>query len=170
LSRYVDADEHMAKLEGLERAERAPERRRAPRKARAERAPERPDVGVRKAVQPAPHKAKTAERERRLPPDLERLRARAERATRKGQYHDAVRYYRSLLERLPPVHPIAASVHLDLAHIYLHRLNSPGRAAPYLRTFVERWPTDVAAPTARRELCKIAEQTGEPEPGCEVQQ
>lgn len=168
-TRYVDAEEHNAKLAELARAEKPSNVRRARDERRADPAPKRPDSGVQKPVQPQPKVAEKAEKKRRLPPDLERLRSRAERATRGGQYHDAVRYYRTLLERLPPMHPIAASVHLDLAHIYLHRLNSPGRAAPYLRTFVERWPADVAADTARRELCKIAEQTGEPEPGCEVQ-
>jgi RNA polymerase sigma-70 factor (ECF subfamily) len=119
------------------------------------------DAGAREVVEP---RATSQAEAQRLPPDLERLRARADRATTRGDHHDAVRYYRSLLDRLPPMHPIAAAVHLDLADIYLHRLNSPGRAAPHLRTFVERWPSDVETDSARHELCKIDAS----QPGCEV--
>jgi hypothetical protein len=158
LARHVDPEAHLARLAALERPKSGRKKRvRSPDK------PESSDAGVQKAAEPDDS---AEEQVRRLPPDLERLRARAERATRDRRYHDAIRYYRSLLDRLPPVHPIAASVHLDLAHIYLHRLNSPGRAAPHLRTFVERWPSDVAADSARRELCKIDAS----EPGCEVEQ
>ncbi len=154
LASYVDVQAHLKKLAAIHREARV---------KKAHHGHAHPDNGVSTAVKSPTSTAA----EHHLPPDLERLRSRAEQATRRGEYQEAVRCYRRLLERLPPMHPIAASVHLDLAQIYLHRLNSPGRAAPHLRIFVERWPTDVAAPSARRELCKIAEETGKPEVDCE---
>ena len=174
----VDLDAHRQKLARLDRAagststarsregsapSGAPQKPQGePKAASTEQPPagEKARVGAR--VSPAASSGKAAP----LPPDLERLRERAETASRAGRYHEAVRQYRALLEGLPPMHPNAASAHLDLARLYLHRLNSPKRATPHLRTFVERWPDDVAAPTARRELCKIAEQADRVEPAC----
>lgn len=95
------------------------------------------------------------------------LAARARSAMEAGDYERAAERFERLLERLPPDHPDASTAHLDVARIYLHQLDRPERAAEHLRTFVRRWPDDVAADSARRELCRLADRRGWDEGLCE---
>jgi ferric-dicitrate binding protein FerR (iron transport regulator) len=97
---------------------------------------------------------------------LARLRRRADRAVGQGYYGRAERQYLSFLERAPAGHDAVGPVHLDLASLYIKRLDRPAKAVPHLKTFVERWPEDVAASSARRTLCDLTRQLEQYEPEC----
>jgi tetratricopeptide (TPR) repeat protein len=98
--------------------------------------------------------------------DVQTLRARADRAAAAGRIQDALRYYNTVLERLPSDDATAGAVHLDIANLYLRKLDAPKRALPHLRIFLDRWPDDVAAPSVRREFCRVARQLDRREPRC----
>ena len=87
--------------------------------------------------------------------ELSQLRRRADRAVGQGFYGRAERQYLDFLDRAPAGHDAVGPVHLDLASLYIKRLDQPAKAVPHLKTFVDRWPEDVAASSARRTLCEL---------------
>jgi hypothetical protein len=94
------------------------------------------------------------------------LRRRADEAVIQGKYRRAARKYRRFLERTPSDHPGGGPVRLDLANLYVHRLDQPAEAVPHLRSFVDNWPDDVAAPSARDKLCEITRELQQFESDC----
>jgi len=87
--------------------------------------------------------------------DPRRLRDEAREALRAGDASRAASLYEEALTRLGPAAPEAASVRLELARLYASRLGQSGRAVEHLRAFVDRYPEDVAAPSARQQLCRM---------------
>ena len=127
-------------------------------------------------IRPASEHASPPSREERERPSRDRsvrsepapvappvtLREQAERAMAEQRWADATDAY----ERLIRNGSVSSGARLDLARLYLRRLDEPARAVPHLRAFVERNPTDPVAESARRELCRILEASGEEEPLC----
>lgn len=140
--------------------------------AAAQRAePSAPDGDVRieavevdPGVTPPPARPERAarparERSEPAPPDA---RAEAERAMAERRWNDAAQAYEALIRSGRG----GAGVRLDLARLYLRRLDAPAQAVPHLRAFVERNPTDPVAESARRELCRVSAELGVEEALC----
>ena len=90
------------------------------------------------------------------------LREQAERAMADQRWADAAAAY----ERLIANGSGSSGARLDLARLYLRRLDRPELAVPHLRAFMEGNPSGPVAESARRELCRIHEASGEEEPLC----
>jgi tetratricopeptide (TPR) repeat protein len=83
------------------------------------------------------------------------LRQRATDALAARQYAQAAQDYERLLTRTPAGTPEAATLRLELARIYMRELNQREQAIGHLRAFIKDHPDDVAAPSARRQLCRL---------------
>jgi hypothetical protein len=97
---------------------------------------------------------------------LEQLRRMAVDATRQRQYQRAAKLYERILAAPGPEDARRSAVRLDLARIYLEHLRAPDHAARHLRRFIQLNPRDIAAPSAKRRLCEIADERGVEEPLC----
>lgn len=173
LRAYVDLEEHRRRLEratarrdgsdetGGSRAERSGESDEGTE--RDERAAEESDGPAGERRPSGSSDRGSSETDRRL----ESLRERADRAASRGAYERAASHYRSFLDRAPDGHPGIGPVHLDLANLYIHRLDAPAKAVPHLKTYVRNWPDDVATPSAREELCRITRNLEEFDPDCD---
>ncbi len=194
LSGYVDLQAHRRALRRAERSERAggerasdgsdpaAERRAQrgrepggdesdaePAPAAADEGADRPGAG--EASEPAaepdrPAEADEAPERRSGEPPPREIRGRADRAVADGEPRRAEKLYREFLERTSPAHPGAGQVRLDLAKLYSEHLDEPRKAVEHLRTFVRRWPDDVAAPAARDELCQLTRRLEGFAPDC----
>ena len=96
----------------------------------------------------------------------EELRKQAQKALRERDYQRAAKSYERLLERLPRGHNERASIRLELARLYMRYLGQRERAIDHLREFVEQHPLDVAAPSARRQLCQLLGMRASKDPAC----
>jgi len=96
----------------------------------------------------------------------EDLRKQAQKALRERDYSRAAKNYERLLERLPKAHNERASIRLELARLYMRYLGQRERAIDHLREFVEQHPLDVAAPSARRQLCQLLGMRASKDPAC----
>lgn len=94
------------------------------------------------------------------------LRKQAQKALRERDYARAAKTYERLLERLPRGHNERASIRLELARLYMRYLGQRERAIEHLREFVEQHPLDVAAPSARRQLCQLLGMRASKDPAC----
>jgi anti-sigma factor RsiW len=157
LRAQVDVRRHHAALR--QRMNRAARQQRPDSEA-SESEPAREKVARRQASADPPSN------ERELTGTLARRRAEAESAIRAGQYRRAETIYRDLIAKLDPAHPAAPSIHLDLAGLYLEQMDSPKKALPYLRGFLQKWPNDVASSAVQRRLCVVAGELGVDEPRC----
>ena len=99
-------------------------------------------------------------------PSQEDLRARAQKSLRDRDYARAAKSYERLLDRLPPDHGERASVRLELARLYMRYLGKRDLAILHLRKFVQQHPLDVAAPSARRQLCQLLGMRAAQDPVC----
>jgi hypothetical protein len=88
-------------------------------------------------------------------------------AERNGEWRAAAESYEQALRVMPRSATDAATVRLDLARIYLRRLQSPESGMHQLRTFLQTWPQDPAAASVREELCRLAAERNLPESLCE---
>ena len=77
-------------------------------------------------------------------------------AERNSEWRLAAESYEQALRVMPRDATDAAAVRLDLARIYLRRLQSPELGMQQLRTFLQTWPQDPAAASVREELCRLA--------------
>lgn len=136
---FVDIDAHIDALA------RAKTRREEARK-----------VVERKPVKAPPTPAETLSR---------RTEARA--AIERGEHGEAAKILEAVLAELPARDPAAGSIRLDLARLYINSLNRPQRATVHLRRFIKTRPNDAATPSARRELCRLADELGREEPACD---
>jgi hypothetical protein len=91
---------------------------------------------------------------------------RAENAQRRGRYDEAARILETFVEAGEPGQLDIGLARLELARLYETRLDRPNRAAHHLRRFLAEQPSDPAAASARRELCRLAPRLGLDEPGC----
>lgn len=80
-------------------------------------------------------------------------------AQRRRDWASAAEHYEAWL-RQTPVGAGAGAVRLDLARIYLRRLDDPAGAYRHLESFLRSHPDDVAAPMARDEFCRVARTLG----------
>lgn len=99
-----------------------------------------------------------------LSPGAEAL-ARAEQAQRARRWQDAAAAFEAALAAEPGA-TWSARARLDVARIYLRHLGTPGAALPHLERFVAEHPSDVAAPAARDELCRVAGELGRDVAAC----
>jgi tetratricopeptide (TPR) repeat protein len=114
------------------------------------------------ALEPAP-KDKPAKLRPSPQPRVETdaaLRQRASDALASRQYAQAVSAYEQLLKRAPRGSAEAATLRLELARLYMRELNQREAAARHLRAFIADHPNDVAAPSARRQLCRLDGREG----------
>lgn len=95
------------------------------------------------------------------------LLAAGRSAERNGEWRVAAETYEQALRAMPRGAADAATVRLDLARIYLRRLQSPESGMQQLRTFLQTWPQDPAASSAREELCRLAAERNLTEPLCD---
>ena len=86
-------------------------------------------------------------------PNAESLRQQAQLAMRSRDYQRAASLYEGALRDMGRAD--SAMTRLELANLYVHHLNQPRRAITHLRSFVQEHPKDIAAPTARQQLCKL---------------
>lgn len=119
-------------------------------------------VARRKQAAPPVH----TDREPPTPAETLSRRTEARTAIERGDHAEAARILESVLAELPSGDRAAGSIRLDLARIYINSLNRPQRATVHLRRFVKTRPNDAATPSARRELCRLAEGLGREEPEC----
>ena len=95
------------------------------------------------------------------------LLAAGRSAERNGEWRVAAESYEQALRVMPRGANDAATVRLDLARIYLRRLQSPESGMQQLRTFLQTWPQDPAAPSVREELCRLAAERNLTESLCD---
>ena len=95
------------------------------------------------------------------------LLAAGRSAERNGEWRVAAESYEQALRVMPRGAHDAATVRLDLARIYLRRLQSPESGMQQLRTFLQTWPQDPAAPSVREELCRLAAERNLTESLCD---
>jgi hypothetical protein len=138
---------------------RQPERTRSPG-----REPERVREPVRGAPEAALEDATTGSAEVPAPVDL---RARARALAAAGDWRAAAAAWERVLAQVPASSGEEATIRLDLARIYLRQLESPLQATGHLRSFVQRFPNDVATPSVLQELCRISRERGWVEPLCD---
>ena len=112
-------------------------------------------IGPRKVVAP-----------KRLSPENAQTRDDANRRIREGDVEEGAAMLEKLLAKLNASDPIAGSIRLDLARIYLKRLGRPQQAAIHLRRFVTTRPNDAATPLARDEYCRILRNSGRTDEIC----
>lgn len=98
--------------------------------------------------------------------DRSALREEAQKAMQERRYEDASALMERLLEQVPASDPIAGATRLDLARIYLQRLNQPQKAAFHLKRFVLARPSDAATPSAKAEFCRITHESGRSDALC----
>jgi hypothetical protein len=95
------------------------------------------------------------------------LLAAGRSAERNGEWRVAAESYEQALRVMPRGANDAATVRLDLARIYLRRLQSPESGMLQLRTFLQTWPQDPAAASVREELCRLAAERNLTESLCD---
>ena len=98
--------------------------------------------------------------------DAASLREQARAALGRRDYRAASQAYERLLSRLPEQHGDRATLRLELARLYMRQLGDRDHAVSHLRLFVEQHPNDVAASSARRQLCRLLGPSATKEPGC----
>lgn len=171
LSSYADPEAHLERLaKRREEAEagEVPERQERPPTRRKKQPPkeEPPEKESSPSAAATDEPGSGEEETSGGAADLRKLRVRADRAATEKRWQEAVKRYEKFLARATPDHPDAGPVHLDLANIFIHRLDRPAAAVPHLQKFVDRWPRDVATPSARRELCRITRELDQFEARC----
>lgn len=95
---------------------------------------------------------------------IAQLRQRATDALAARQYAQAAQDYERILQRTGAASPEAATLRLELARLYMRELNQREPALNHLRAFLKDHPGDVAAPSARRQLCRLV---GPEDPQCQ---
>lgn len=96
----------------------------------------------------------------------EALQTTAQKAMRDKDYTAAAQAIEELLDTLPEGHIERATFRLELARIYMRHIGKRGAAVRHLRLFVAQHPNDVAAPSARRQLCRLLGPESSTEPAC----
>jgi hypothetical protein len=95
------------------------------------------------------------------------LLAAGRSAERNGEWRLAAERYEQALRLMPRGASDAATVRLDLARIYLRRLQSPDSGMQQLRTFLQTWPLDPAAASVREEFCRLVDERNLTESLCD---
>ena len=88
-------------------------------------------------------------------PRIDTLKKEATHALREKDYAHAARKIEQLLAIMPDAHPERATFRLELARLYMRHSGKRQHAIDQLRIFIAEHPTDVAAPSARRQLCRL---------------
>lgn len=86
---------------------------------------------------------------------IDALKKEASSALREKDYAHAARKIEALLAIMPASHPERATFRLELARLYMRHSGKRQDAIEQLRTFIAEHPLDVAAPSARRQLCRL---------------
>ncbi|MEZ4460702.1 MAG: hypothetical protein R3E66_13435 [bacterium] len=123
-------------------------------------------LAARAVVKDAPIGPRKVNAPKRLSPENAQTRDDANRLIREGDVEGGAAMLEKLLGKLNASDPIAGSIRLDLARIYLKRLGRPQQAAIHLRRFVTTRPNDAATPLARDEYCRIVRNSGRTDEIC----
>lgn len=121
-----------------------------------------PVVEPEPVVKPAPKKV------RRTAPrvTVSSMHEDAREALEVHDYQRAVKTYEKILDRLPEGKPERVTVLFELSRIYTRNLDQRDKAIEHLRALVEQHPNDMAAPSARRKLCRLLGVEAGREPAC----
>ncbi len=123
-------------------------------------------LAARRVVKDAPIIRRKVVEPGRLAPEHADLRNEANQLIRQGDIEGGAAMLEKLLGMLDANEPAAGSIRLDLARIYLRRLNRPQQAAIHLKRFVTTRPNDAATPLARSEYCRILSSGGRTDELC----
>jgi hypothetical protein len=123
-------------------------------------------LAARRVVKDAPIIRRKVVEPGRLAPEHADLRNAANQLIRQGDVEGGAAMLEKLLRMLDANEPAAGSIRLDLARIYLRRLNRPQQAAIHLKRFVATRPNDAATPLARSEYCRILSSGGRTDELC----
>lgn len=123
-------------------------------------------LAARRVMKDAPIRARKVERPQKLTLENAQTRDDANRRIRDGDVEGGVEMLEKLVGELEATDPVAGSIRLDLARIYLKRLKRPRQAAVHLRRFILSRPHDAATPLAREEYCKIVVASGRADEIC----
>lgn len=151
----IDLEAHRAILKA--RARKAPEQQDTQREPEVRVAEKRAPVQNVKSKQVVADKSLSPAAQDSATPDdpVTRLQAEAKQALRDKDYSHATRKIEELLEVLPASHPERATYRLELARLFVRNSGKREEAIKQLRIFISEHPTDVAAPSARRQMCRL---------------
>ncbi len=162
----IDLDAHRAVL--AKRAKNALAAKSSPKKKTSVMVPtplreDAPTPGLIEKTAPAKKEAAPAMKK---PSRREMLQDTAQKAMRDKDYARAAESLEELLTLLPEGNMERATFRLELARIYMRHIGKRRDAIRHLRLFVDQHPNDVAAPSARRQLCRLLGPDSSTDPVC----
>ena len=146
----IDLDAHRAML--VQRRERATEEQTP--LAAPERSIEGEDASLSAKREPLKASAKTG-REKTARSVIRARREALDSAMRERDYERAAGELEALLELAPGSSVEHATYRLELARISMRYIGDRAGAMKHLKLFIAEHPQDVAAPSARRQLCRL---------------